>query len=451
MNSNKNTSSVNSKDDYFALIVTGIIAVLLLTWITAIPPFQNPDEGAHYIKSCASPITDTHPRRGYGHYFDDGMVQLNVLADVQPIRKGEAKFSFEKFFAQPVYESDIKPFYPHAVPNTIIPYALPYLTCTFLQATGIQYQYLFYALRLSFAASFLILIWLAKHSDTKAFLSCAPLLVLPMTINQGAALSADYFSTISALTLAFTAARMTTSDNVQRWMFATSLFLIFNAKVVYLPFAAVLAIPLLRWKKYRKIEYITPAVIAGAIALALQYYYQSSKSYLQRVTDKRDEQLSKLIDHPFEAIQMLMDTVVHSWQFYLKGAIGYAGWFTVPISTSLMWIATATICAWLAIGARQFDWRNRWAIASFTVGLLACAISIIGIFLSMYLYWSHGGRNIIEGVQGRYFIPIIVFIAGLIFGHAKQQPSPWLQGATFLIICLVTIQFLNDSVLPAFH
>lgn len=451
MNKCTHPASALFKTNAFATTIMGVITTLLLVWIIAIPPFQNPDEGAHFIKSCANPIVETHPRRGYGHYFDDGMVELNDLADVQPIRKGEAKFSFEKFFSQPIYESEGRPFYPFAVPNTIVPYALPLLTCKSFQAAGAAYQYLFYALRLSFAASFLLLVWFARKIDPKVFVSCAPLLVLPMTINQGAALSADYFSIAAALILAMTASRMTASGDVHRWTFAISLFLIINAKIVYLPLAAVLAIPLLRWQNYQKITFLAPAVVTATIGLALQYYYQSSKSHLQRVTDKRDEQLLKLIEHPLDVIQMLTETISHSWQFYLKGAIGYAGWLSIPISTSLMWTATATICVLTCLGIRKIGPPDRWVAASLFLGACLLAVSFLGIFLSMYLYWSHAGGNLIQGVQGRYFVPLIAFAVGLIFGHAKEQPSTVLQALAFAIIVGVAVLFLHDSVIPAFH
>lgn len=431
------------------LFFAAIIA-LLLAWVVAIPPFQNPDEGAHYIKTCANPLVESNPKRGYGHYFDQGMPDLNLLADVQPIRKDEARFSFQKFFSQPIYESEIRPFYPFAVPNTIIPYTIPYLTCKFLQGIGAQYQYLFYALRLAFAISFVLLLWYAKRIDRDIFLSCAPLIVLPMIINQGAALSADYFSIGSALIFGIIASRMTYSDSQSRWTLAWALFFLLNSKIVYLPFAAVLIIPWMRWSTYRNRKFWVPSAFLSIIALSLQYYYQTSKSHLERVTESRDKQLNMLLENPTEILDILINTIAHSWQFYLKGMIGYAGWLTTPISTPLMWVATASVIFWLALGIHKIGRFDKWIIGMLAAGVLLSGLSFLGIFLSMYLYWTHGD-SMIQGVQGRYFIPLLVFVASLIFGLAKHQPGPKLQVAAFFGIFAVSIIFLFQTVIPRFH
>jgi len=41
--------------------------------------------------------------------------------------------------------------------------------------------------------------------------------------------------------------------------------------------------------------------------------------------------------------------------------------------------------------------------------LTAVAITILGIFTVEYLIWTSVGANVVNGVQGRYFIPIALF------------------------------------------
>ena len=232
----------------YILIIT---SALLLIWVAAIPPFQNPDEGAHYIKTCANPIVEQHPDVGYGHYFNSAMISVNEAAKVQSIRRGEATFSFSDYFSEPVGKSDDTTFYRHAVPNTLIPYIIPHITCKIIEQTNISYQSIFYILKISFALSFLMLIYFLKKLDTPLFLSLAPLLAIPMVINQSAALSADYFSIAAAGYFGITIGMMIRKQVVSALQIGLAVFLILNSKIVYAPLLlAMLPLILLDHKKY---------------------------------------------------------------------------------------------------------------------------------------------------------------------------------------------------------
>jgi len=42
---------------------------------------------------------------------------------------------------------------------------------------------------------------------------------------------------------------------------------------------------------------------------------------------------------------------------------------------------------------------------------IAVLASIFALFLVMYLSWANVGAELVQGIQGRYFIPLIPFIA----------------------------------------
>lgn len=447
-----NNRPAMSRPPAMAWIILGTLTLLTLIWAIAIPPFQNADEGAHYIKACSNPIVETHPKRGYGHYFDKGMVELNVLADAQPIIKGQAKFSFEKFFSQKIYEPETKEFfYPHAVPNTIIPYLIPYVTCKTLQTTGIQYQYLFYALRASFIASFLLLLWYAAKLQPHTFIASAPILALPMVINQSAAISADYFSMASCFIFGLVASQMTKNDQSSRWTLATALFLILNTKAVYLPFAAAMTIPMLRWKAYRQPRFLIPSIIASATALALQYYYQTAKNHPRSVDRNKSVQIERLLEDPISVFQLMIHTIMDGWLFLIRSMVGIAGWMQVPISTPMMWSAIAIVTGWLGYCLLRSRPHNAWSISLLSSGLALSLVSLSGIFLSMYLFWTHHEAPTIRGVQGRYFIPTLLFMTALILGQSERKPREKWSLVAFISMCAVSLTFLVQSIIPSYH
>jgi hypothetical protein len=428
------------------------ISALLLIWVIAIPPFQNPDEGAHYIKTCANPIVEQNPDRGYGHYFNSAMASVNEAAQVQPVRRGEATFSFAEYFSEPVGKSEDTIFYRHAVPNTLIPYFIPHIACKIIEQTDVSYQLIFYILKISFALSFLLFIYFLKKLDTPLFLSLAPLLAIPMVINQSAALSADYFSIAAAGYFGITIGMMIKKQAVSALQIGLAVFLILNSKIVYAPLLlAMLPLILLDHKKYFSMKYIFPVMVFFLSALILQFYYQTHKTAMPHMEARTIEQLQRLQVDPWLFFQMLFKTMVTYSEFYLRGLMGYAGWITIPISKILMQLGIATLLLWLvfSVTKKLVFYKNQIPLILATFSGLS--ISFLLIFLSMLLYWTHPEKSLIEGVQGRYFLPLLFFFFPIAFSFRNNDKIHLELIAPFVIMVAVTVIFLLQSVLPAFH
>lgn len=435
-----------------ATLVLWIFSAFLLIWTLAIPPFQNADESAHYIKTCSKVIVEIHPvRGGYGHSYNWSMNELGILAQTDDVRTRAKPYSWEKFFSEPVDESEHWRFYPFAVPNTIAPYSLPHAACKLLTATSLPYQYIFYALRVSFALSFIALAYFTRRVNENLFMASAPLLMIPMVINQGAAISADYFSIGSTMLFSITIASMIRDSKVSKWTLAASIFLLWNAKIVYLPFTAILLIPMIKWREYRSFHYLTPAFVFGSAAGALQYYYQTSKSHFERNTELHTIQLQRLIDQPAEVLEMFVSTIAGGWVGLLHGAIGTAGWLTTPISSNTMWIAAATVLTWLIYGIARSIRSDKWHYFLLALGIFSATATMLGIYLSMYIFWTQPGSSTIDGVQGRYLIPLAFFVTPLIFSGV-QDPKIHIKS---LLACIViagtAASFLFNDVIPYFY
>ena len=429
-----------------------ILSGFLVLWTLTTPPFQNADESAHYFKACSKILVETHPvRGGFGHSYNWNINELGIQAQTDEVRKNTKSYSWSEFFSPPIHESKSWRFYPHAVPNTIIPYALPQIACKVLRETPIPYQYIFYALRLAFVASFLALAWFARRTNENLFVASAPLLMIPMVINQGAAISADYFSIGASLIFGITIASMVNNRLFPRWGLALAIFLLWNTKIVYAPFTMALLIPLIKWKEYRSLKYLMPTIGLGALAAALQYYYQTSKSYFDRNIEAQQAQMETLLNEPGQVFNMLMHTINNHWEPLLTQSIGMAGWMTTPISPATMWIATLTLLLWIAYGSSSFARSNRWNVALLTLGAASAVISFVGIYLSMYLYWTPPSSATISGVQGRYLLPMLFFLTPLIFSNKNDDSIHLKSLAAYLILAGTTICFLLFDVVPFFY
>lgn len=429
------------------------VFTLLMVWMFAIPPFQNADEGAHYIKACSNPKVEMHPLRGYGHYYDYfGFSKINEVARVQEISKGQEIFSFNYFFSEKIDKSKEKTFFPHAVPNTLIPYIIPYIACKIGEFLEIKYQSVFYLIKTSFVFSFLIMLLWAKNINPKIFIGISPLLFIPMVINQGAAISADYFSIASCLIFGMVIAEIYQGKNVNKWILALSLFFLLNTKITYTLLGFIL-LPLIidKHEKYFKLGYLWPSLIMSSLALALQFYYQTRKSYQPHLQKNFSLQIERVKEAPLDFFYLVLNTIQDKWESYLKGMIGFSGWFTTPISDELMWIAVILLFLWLLPRLLITKIGLKVKFLYFSTIFIAVLGAMVLIFLSMWLYSTHPSKDLILGVQGRYFLPVLAFLSPVIYVLRSVPNSDYYSFSISICLFVVCVLFLLQSILPYFH
>lgn len=162
-------------------------------------------------------------------------------------------------------------------------------------------------------------------------------------------------------------------------------------------------------------------------------------------------QLERIIDDPFIFIQMLTASMKEYNDFYLKGFIGFAGWLTTPIAEKPMLIASMTIVLWLMYSIFKTKEKSLQYTATLLISIGVTLICIILIFLSMFLYWTHPERPLIEGVQGRYFLPLIFFITPILFSTRLNDKIHIEYIIPFALLTATTVVFLVRTVIPFFH
>ncbi|MBE7211929.1 MAG: DUF2142 domain-containing protein [Gluconacetobacter diazotrophicus] len=119
---------------------------------------------------------------------------------------------------------------------------------------------------------------------------------------------------------------------------------------------------------------------------------------------------------------------------WVREAIGVLGWLDVLLPGP--YYAAALVVGALAFAASRPEagmaavgWR-RWAVA----GLLV--LSAVGIVLSIYLSWTAVGARTVDGVQGRYFLPLL--LAGVLV--LPPATGRW-SGRRHLAACVVVAWF----------
>ncbi len=151
------------------------------------------------------------------------------------------------------------------------------------------------------------------------------------------------------------------------------------------------------------------AIVAIRAAGLLQMAGVSSSA---AVGIRGDEQgsfysLSGLVSDPVNAMLLFLRTFDVQGSFYLETLVGGSlGWFQVELQAPL-YITVALLFAVVLSGQRADDDS---IVVPGSQRVLLGGLSLagcLGVILSMALGWTFTTENVIQGVQGRYFLPLL--------------------------------------------
>jgi uncharacterized membrane protein len=112
------------------------------------------------------------------------------------------------------------------------------------------------------------------------------------------------------------------------------------------------------------------------------------------------------LGNPWKLIQMLANTVADKSEFYLESIVGQKmGWVEIEISRVVVigFIVLMIIAITKVRGEAQYVTAGqKWWIS------IVCLLSMGMILMGMLLTWTPFGYVSIEGVQGRYFTPLLL-------------------------------------------
>ena len=138
--------------------------------------------------------------------------------------------------------------------------------------------------------------------------------------------------------------------------------------------------------------------------------------------------------------------------FWYCGTIGFFGWLTVPLHPAFVYfLPLANFLIVWKFGTRGSLARSvlcaLWYLA------LAVASAVL-VMTAMYLMSAHVGQNEVSGVQGRYFIPILV-LAGMAATELAPGRRPsvpgWRSLACIAAIIVVQMVAMDATIIRAFH
>ena len=408
-----------------AFVLYGLLATILLA--LNMPPFQNPDEPSQLLRAAQLAdggligtrfeVSDADGRRFFqgGGLSDPAVRQAWLPFDLlvgHPDRKtkrqdGAAQIDWSNARTLTTFPNTAM--YP---PFFYIPSALGVVLGRMVGATVVHSLMLS---RLLTGAAAVAVAAVAIILSGAAAIWIFAILTLPMSLALIASPAPD------ALILGFSALAVALMLRSQLqpaalkpgglvWL-TVSLGLVAMARPPYaflvLP---LLALPRVGWRR-RLLMAAVVIVCVGLWGVITAVTTWSNVGAVVHADPTR--QLSLLLADPLRIPPLAAATMRHYWRGYVASFIGLLGW----LDTDLPWdyrLAAMAMLAAAAVAAALGLRRVSGGAGGWLLSAAAILFAAMGVFVGEYLSWTAPGKDMIEGVQGRYFLPLALPVAALL-------------------------------------
>jgi uncharacterized membrane protein len=426
-----------SPDRFFLLVA--LLVGGALVFVT--PPFQVPDEPAHFFR--AWDVSEGRLMR-WEQTGRGGSELPASVAGLAAVLLGDTPGHPERKVAVSQIRAGLRVpldpgnrvpvYFPNSVLYTFVPYVPQALVIVAGRAVDASPLVTFYGARLAaFLVSTLLTAFAIRRAPSFRWL-LALLALTPMALFQRSSVSADALTIASAFVLGALAARLAWGpeipDRERRRDFllltAAAVALCLCKPAYVLLAAAVLLIPARRLPGGRR----APALLPCGLAVGLAFAAAMANGRLTEVELRPGvgvnaaAQIHDATREPFRFLGVVArDYLVHADR-YLAQLVGQLGWLDVKLPLVFLALYLVFLVAFGLLdgeGVRIEPWQR---------GLLALMVTGTLLLLSaaQYAIWTPYRASYLEGLQGRYYMPVVPVAVWLL--HLRPRRIPALAAAT---------------------
>jgi uncharacterized membrane protein len=399
------------------VLILGSIIGLAMLVIT--PPFQVPDEDAHFFRAYQAATFDLgleHRNGCVGAELPRALLDTKQLFEgviLDASRKVDASMYTRALSVtgrDPVFCSPILPYPP-------VPYVAQAVGLILGNSLDAPPIVSFYFARILNLALFLFLAtWAIRWMPVMRW-GLALLVLMPMTMYQAGSLSADAFTIgISFLMIAFILRSAAGDEPLSAaeiaFLFAGAALLAL-AKQGYSPLVLLaFMIPSDRFGTRTRKAWILSGLFMATVAIGIGCTIAIHDYSIGPPGSDSAGQLRFILTHPLAYIATLFRSCFRASHF--GSFIGWFGWLEIRLP---LWIIIPYGLLLIAVSfvehrASRFSRAQRFL----TGAIFAFLVAIV--FTVQYLQWTAVGKMSIDGVQGRYFIPFAPLLL-LLFSNTR--------------------------------
>jgi len=411
-----------------------------MMFIIALPPFQSPDEPAHFYRayqlSEGKIIADTLPKQK--SYQSGGSLPLSIIrtatlwCDRIPFKLSQ-KVKREQFS-----ESLNMPLEREKTAYTIFASALyspiPYLPQTVGIAVGKLFNlaplWLMYLGRFANLITATLITFFSIRIVPFYKWVFFLLALTPMAIAQSASLSADvvlngtaFLLSAGLINCAFNSKKdkLTAKDIA---LISVAGMVVSLSKSAYLPL--VLLFCLIPKRKFNSLkDYLISALFVILPSVLAWFLWNLAVKGLGvpvniQIGASPEQQVAYLSAHPLMVFTLAWDTL-RGLDYMIGTFIGVLGWLDTRLPLITL-ISYAAMLIWVALVSGEPDY-NVPGSSKLKIAFVLTAI-VFSIYLLMYLLWSPVGEKSVLGVQGRYFIATSPLFFLLLYNQRFSSKIP---------------------------
>lgn len=438
----------------------GVAGPVAFTMVFLTPPFQVPDESAHFIRAV-------QVSRGlfYGEKKDGrpgGNIPKSVLILIR-----------NKGFASIPFHTDVKIDVVNATKTT--PYSLEWdptdvfasncntilwpPTNYILQAVGLKlgrwldFKVLpsFYLARLLNCIGCVLMAFFALRIATGCRWGLVILLAMPMTLFEFASVSQDALLCASAALGTALLSRLPDPKNTGAYSplpLVGSIFLLFTllcaGRSPYLPILPAAALLIAINRK----DLAKPALLFGLVSILAVVAWQAAVTPLivsfRRGVDAH-MQVQNVVGMPLHFATIFVGSCVRNYPFYRDSFIGVLGWLDLSLPHISYVVYSILIYITIVLGTAIYSKDSQFSRLNLLIIALAFLSASSLVIISQYLMWTPVSEQSITGVQGRYFIPLFLFAVLALKDGKFTRPFLKSLSSCYSLFVVVTICLVDVS------
>ena len=402
----KDTIKENIENAYIVLATFFGIAMLFL-----IPPFNVPDEGAHFIKSFETSYINNNDG-GYSNLPKS--IEDFFYKYVQGSHDGSTKYNGKNYLSDflqngeyDVRSENIKD-YTNTKFLSVVPYIPSIITIAIARIINLSPLLLVVIGKFTNLLITITLCYLAlkKISCFKKVLFVIAL--FPIFLQQAGAINMDWLTNLSSLLIVVSVFyyRQTEKEIGIKDIALMSLIAIILAYCKFGYFPILLMVLLIPNEKFKDKKYAIIFKTLFIIVPSLLSYLQNSSLGISN--DSPYYHIEYALSHPFSAMKVYFATAFERMPLDIfRGLFDGFGVSTQWHSSLVMYVLIALYVLLIASsgnGEKQFNWKER------TLMLILSFLMICIIYSAMFFGWTYFGAPTIDGLQPRYFIPPVILI-----------------------------------------
>ncbi len=441
------------------------VAFALLT-----PPLWGQDEDSHVERAYAISHGHLLPERipwaggvNYGGTIPATVQALSEYAvtnfrpPAPPPPQVTDPGEYRRLASQPLQA----PLVDTAFPNTSVYSPLPYVPSVIglrlAEAAGGSVGSAILLMRMCHLLAYTAIVWAALWSLRRHAVKWVVFVValLPMTVYEAATVTADTLTNALAILLG---ALFVKAAFLRRDLTRTETGLLL-ASAVLLPLAKpsyVLLTPLLlvvpagrlalpHWRRLTTVGSTVLGVLAFGAWFAVSSGVQAALHFMRPGVDVAPgTQLHYVLTHVPQFLRTTLRTVARQGDVYVSQLFGHLGSTYMPVPLTA--VISCLVAALLAAGISERLSATRWQL---TTAAALVLVNTAAIFFIQYLHWSPVGSPVIEGVQGRYFIPLLIVAAAVVLQTVPLRlhiPTERIRrGVTTSIVALTTLGLARSA------